>query len=285
MLVGQSAKASAMFRTLSSAALVYVALACAHNSLGEEKAAPQAAVILPAARTPEGSLVLCGGGVLPERVWAQFVELAGGSEARLVVIPTADSDKGVAEETESTRRWADLGLRSVSILHTRDRREADSAEFVAPLSKATAVWFGGGQQSRLADSYLDTATERAIVELFHRGGVIGGTSAGAAIQSRVMIQSGSSTPNIATGLDLLSGAIIDQHFLQRDRFNRLLLAVREHPECTGVGIDEATAVVFRRGECRVVGDSYVTVLTAKAGPASLAVRTFRSGQTFRLHEE
>lgn len=273
-----------MFRQLPSVVFLSVTLAWAHGSSGEGRAAPQAIVSTQAAPTAEGCLVICGGGSLPKSVLARFVELAGGSEGRLVVIPTAGSDEATAEETEIFQRWAELGLGHVSVLHTRDREEADSATFVEPLGKATAVWFRGGQQSRLADSYVGTATEQAIVALFRRGGVVGGTSAGAAIQSRVMIQSGYPIPKITTGLDLLPGAIVDQHFLRRNRFNRLLTAVREHPECTGVGIDEATAVVYQRAECRVLGRSYVTVVTAKEGPSSLSVHTFRSGQSFRLHE-
>ncbi|MGD9644894.1 MAG: cyanophycinase, partial [Pirellulales bacterium] len=252
------------------------------HSPAADEPTPQRSAATQAPAATQGSLVICGGGSLPAKVLEQFVELAGGSQGRLVVIPTAGSDKDADEADDIIRYWTELGLGSVSVLHTRDRQQADSAAFVAPLGTATAIWFGGGQQSRLADCYLGTATEQAIVELFRRGGVIGGTSAGAAIQSRVMIESGNPVPKVTTGLDLLPGSIVDQHFLRRDRFNRLLKAVREHPDCVGVGIDEATAVVFRRGECRVLGVSFVTVVRADAGPASLSVHTYRAGQTFRL---
>ncbi len=231
---------------------------------------------------PLGSLVICGGGSLPEAVLKRFVELAGGDHGRLVVVPTASSNVGASHQAEEVSRWLELGIGHVSILHTRDRTEADSAKFTEPISQATAVWFGGGQQSRLADTYVGTATERAVLELFHRGGVVGGSSAGAAIQSKVMIQSGSPIPVIATGIDLLGGAIVDQHFLKRNRFNRLLHAVRTHPDRTGVGIAESTAVFYQRGECQVLGDSFVSVVSAKEGPASLSVETFRSGQSFPL---
>ena len=270
-----------MARHFRSIALLFVMLVWVHGSSSGAEAAPQAPASTQVAPTAEGSLVIVGGGSVPKPVLDRFVELAGGPEGRLVVIPTAGSDEN---GTEIIQRWIERGLGSVSVLHTRDRKEADSATFVQPLSKATAVWFLGGQQSRLADSYVGTATERAIVDLFRRGGVVGGTSAGAAIQSRVMIQSGSPIPKITTGLDLLPDAIIDQHFLHRNRFNRLLSAVLDHPECVGVGIDESTAVVFQRGECCVFGGSYVTVVSAKTGPASLSVHTFHAGQSFRLHE-
>ncbi len=213
---------------------------------------------------------------------SRFVDLAGGPQAKLVVIPTAASEASIANRQALVRRWTERGIRTVSVLHTRDRKEADSAEFIQPLSKATAVWFGGGQQSRLAKAYLGTATERAIVALFRRGGVIGGTSAGAAIQSRVMIESGNPVPKVTTGLDLLPGAVIDQHFLRRNRINRLLTAIRQHPDRIGVGIDEATALVFQRGRCQVLGDSYLTVIVAPQNEKPLSMQTFRAGQSFRL---
>lgn len=229
-----------------------------------------------------GSLVICGGGELPEDVLNRFVELASGEKGKLVVIPTAGTDEGIADQSAMIKLWTKRGIGSVTVLHSRDQTIADSAEFVKSLEDATAVWFGGGQQSRLADAYLGTATEKAILEVFHRGGVIGGTSAGAAIQSRVMIQSGNPVPKITTGFDLLPGAIIDQHFLYRNRFTRLQTAVREHPGRIGVGIDEETAVVFHEGQCHVLGDSYVTLIAAAEGPVSFSVRTIRSGQSFEL---
>lgn len=236
----------------------------------------------PSQSEAKGTLMICGGGALPESLTSRFVALAGGQTGRLVVIPTASSNVEDVHLKEHTRRWTELGVGTVSILHTRDRAEADEGAFVDPLKQATAIWFVGGQQSRLAAAYVGTATERAIHELFRRGGTIGGTSAGAAIQSRVMIQSGNPVPEITTGLDLLSGAIIDQHFLRRNRFNRLLFAVRKHPQRTGVGISEGTAVLFQNGVCHVLGDSYVTTVTANGSPAPLSINTFRSGQSFSL---
>lgn len=248
---------------------------CLHEPLTAENAKREAAGTI-------GGLVICGGGELPAEVIGRFVELAGSEQGKLVVIPTAGTDQGISDQAAMIELWTKLGIGQVTVLHTRDRDVADSAEFVKPLEDATAVWFGGGQQSRLAEAYLGTATEKEILKVFHRGGVIGGTSAGAAIQSRVMIQSGNPVPKITTGFDLLPGAIIDQHFLYRNRFTRLQTAVREHPERIGVGIDEETAVVFQKGECHVLGDSYVTLITAVEEPVSYDIRTIRSGQSFEL---
>ena len=262
-----------MARIVSITTVVLAVLTLAPFPLAAEPPQPEAT----------GALMICGGGTLPATVTSRFVELAGGQSGRLVVIPTASSNVEDIHLKEHTRRWTELGVGTVAILHTRDRAEADDGTFVAPLKQATAIWFVGGQQSRLAAAYVGTATERAILELFRRGGTIGGTSAGAAIQSRVMIQSGNPVPQITMGLDLLSGAIIDQHFLQRNRFNRLLFAVRKHPQRTGVGISEGTAVLFQKGVCHVLGDSYVTTVTAHGSPAPLSINTFRPGQSFSVN--
>jgi len=229
-----------------------------------------------------GSLVICGGGPMAEGVLDHFVELAGGEAGYLVLIPTAGGDATAENTTRAVERWKERGIGRVVVLHTRDRAIADTSNFIEPLKSATAVWIGGGSQSRLAKSYVGTATEAEIYNVMHRGGVIGGTSAGAAIQSQVMIQSGNPEPIVTQGLDLLPGAIVDQHFLHRNRFNRLLSAVSQNPDKIGIGIDEGTAVVYRGGQCKVWGESYVTVvaLSSECQPASIS--TYRNGQVFSL---
>jgi cyanophycinase len=235
----------------------------------------------------QGSLVIVGGGTLPDAIRNRFCELAGGKEARLVVIPTASSraDADIAD-ADRQRRWIDTwksqGIAKVHVLHTRSRDTANEAAFVEPLTKATAVWFGGGDQSLLADAYRDTAVEREIAALLARGGVVGGTSAGAAIQSRVMIAGGRDEPRIATGLDLLPNAIIDQHFLARQRRGRLVKAVTQHPACVGLGIDEGTALVVQGRRLEVLGDSTVTVLLAECEGRPLREFQLKSGERHDL---
>ena len=116
-----------------------------------------------------GSLVICGGGTLPDAVMDRFVDLAGGEESRLVVIPTASERADEASEESLLASWKGRKLASVGLLHTRSRGEADEPDFVAPLSSATAVWFGGGAQSRLSEAYVGTAVERELQALLHRG--------------------------------------------------------------------------------------------------------------------
>jgi cyanophycinase len=199
-------------------------------------------------------LVICGGGAIPVRAIERFRRLAG-QEPDLVVIPTASARE--VDLAATRERWKSRGFDKVTVLHHRDRNVTSSADFSGPLRTATAVWFGGGSQQRIADAYLDTSVETELYRLLQRGGVIGGTSAGAAIQTRVMIAWGNPDPEISTGFDLLRGAIVDQHFLKRNRIPRLLSAVRDHPQLVGLGIDEGTALVFVDGEATVVGDSYV----------------------------
>jgi len=213
-----------------------------------------------------------GGGALSETMYMIFVTLAG-PEAKLVVIPTASKDEPDVEKIQKV--WHSRGIREVSVLHTNDRKVALSPKFSEPLRKATAVWFSGGSQQRIADAYLGTPVEEELYRLLERGGIIGGSSAGAAIMSRVMIKGGKSQPKISTGLNLMPGAIIDQHFLKRNRISRLIAAVRAHPDRVGFGIDEDTAIIVYDNEYRIVGKSYVLRIEMVEG--AIKIDAFKEG--------
>lgn len=221
---------------------------------------PEANATSGSIRPTGGSLVIVGGGSVPDKVRDRFVELAGGRNARIVVIPTAlsaDPDDGAdGRMRDWWKRWP---VASLTLLHTRSKETANSPEFVRPIVEASGVWFNGGSQSNLSAAYLDTEVERQLTALLKRGGVIGGTSAGAAIMSRVMITSGRTEAEVGAGFDLLPGTVIDQHFLKRNRMRRLLGVVRSHPDLIGLGIDESTALVVDVGlrRMKVIGDSYV----------------------------
>ena len=203
-----------------------------------------------------GSLLLHGGGPVADNVRAEFVKLAGGRGARIVVIPTADvSESGTDDLLED---WNQFAPSSVSFLNAESRTAALRPRFSEPLAHATGVWICGGKQSRLGEIYADTSVELALRDVIARGGVVGGTSAGAAITSRVMIVRGEERK----GLDLFPGAIVDQHFLKRDRQDRLLKMVAAHPERVGLGIDEETALILRGRSLKVIGDSEVVVCIA-----------------------
>jgi len=219
---------------------------------------PEPLDLAPANSPTRGALVICGGGALPGAVYDRFLELAGGPRARIVFIPTASE-----ANTRPGREPRDLGLlrahgaTTVQLLHTRSRDEANDPAFVRPLTEATGVWLSGGAQSRLAEVYVDTAVERQLKAMLDRGGVIGGTSAGAAIMTRMMITGGRSEVRTGRGFDLLPNSVVDQHFLKRNRLARLLALLSEHPGLVGFGIDEGTALVLSDDHLSVVGTSCV----------------------------
>lgn len=213
----------------------------------------------------KGSLVIGGGGGMPQQVWDRFMELAGGEEARLVIIPTASSRADSLIPEQYLADWYTRNPSSVVMLHTCSQEKANDPDFVAPLKKATGVWFGGGSQSRIARAYLGTLVEKELYGVLERGGVIGGSSAGAAIQCRTMIRGGDEVARIMRGLDFLPGSIIDQHFLARGRQKRLIAAVKDHPGMVGFGIDEKTALIVTQGSnIEIVGESCVMVYAAKS---------------------
>jgi len=210
-------------------------------------------------RTEGGTLVICGGGKTSDLVRSRFMELAGGPKARIIIIPTADPS---AERTVSANvldPWLALKPEHVEFLHTRSRETADDPKFVKPLTEATGVWIGGGDQTRLTQAYLGTKVERQLMALLNRGGVIGGSSAGAAVMTRVMIVRGRDHATVSPGFDFLPGAVVDQHFLRRNRISRLVGVLADHPDLIGLGIDERAAleVSLPDRHLRVIGDSYV----------------------------
>jgi len=227
-----------------------------------------------------GVRLLAGGGRLPAGIYDYFLQRAGGEQARVVLIPTAsmtvDDEEGRAKNLQ---RWRDAhpGVH-FELLHTRDRAVADSEAFTAPLRAATGVWIGGGAQARLAEAYLGTRVERELYALLDRGGIVGGSSAGTAIQTRVMIERGMDPPTMATGFDLLPLAISDQHFLARERMPRLVRALALRPGRFGVGIDEGTAIVVEGRDVRVIGRSKAVFVLPAVGEQPQRVQELRADE-------
>lgn len=248
-----------------------------------EAVAPQT-MKLADARVAGGSLVLAGGGCVTAEVRERFMQLAGGPQARIVVIPASDPSPG--DENQWLDPWRSLGVLSVEMCNAHDRTMADDPAFCAPLKKATGVWFSGGYQELLANRYVDTAVQECLHELLRRNGVIGGCSAGAAILSRVMIEEGEVTPVEARGLDLISNAIVDQHLLRRNRVWRLQQMLEAHPHLVGLGIDERTALVVEVHSWRmsVIGESYALVCIPAAGSAPSRIEVLKSGDDVLLSQ-
>jgi len=161
------------------------------------------------------------------------------------------------------------------------------------LKEARGVWFTGGRQWRLVDAYLDTNIEELFHDVLRRGGVIGGTSAGATIQGEYLVRGnplGNSevvAEGYERGFGFLPGVAIDQHFTQRERLDDMALLKKAHPEMIGLGVDESTALIVRGTTMEVVGEHHVTVFdkqpTASAESADFAVLKSGERYDFRQH--
>jgi cyanophycinase len=231
----------------------------------------------PVASVP-GSLVLVGGGATPEVILDRFLQLAGGKHAHLVVIPTASIKADRPDQLKSFGYWRAQDVASVVLLHTRKREQANDREFTKALQDATGVWISGGDQSKLVEAYRGTVVERELHHLMARGGVVGGTSAGAAVMSSVMITGGNTAPQVDAGFGLLPGVVVDQHLMRRNRVPRLLSALTTHPGYFGLGIDEQTAVVVKGHTLTVLGDATVRVCFCACGGQGAAVETLHTGE-------
>ncbi|MCC7422911.1 MAG: cyanophycinase [Planctomycetaceae bacterium] len=222
----------------------------------------------------KGSLVIVGGGRMVKPIVDEFISRAGGSDAAFVVIPTANVGEDWGEKYVAANFLTKRGAKDVVVLHTRDPKVADTEEFVAPLRRAKAVWIDGGRQWRLADSYLGTRTLKELEAVLDRGGVIGGSSAGATIQGSYLVRGAPEGNTIMmakgheVGFGFLKCCAIDQHVIARKRENDLAPVIEAHPELLGLGIDEATAVVVTGNRFKVVGDSKVVVHDAGYKPES-----------------
>lgn len=205
----------------------------------------------------KGSLLICGGGKLPPAVMDAFFRAGGGENGVLVVIPSASPRSDHGDYTPWPDLWSKYAWRKMTVLHLESRTQADEEKTVALLESATAIWIGGGDQSRLSDRMVGTAMEGALQQFLSRGGLLGGTSAGAAICSPLMIADGETEPRFRTGLPILQGVIVDQHFTAKNRMQRLAQAVVRHPGHCGVGLDESTGLMISEKGIQVLGDGHV----------------------------
>ncbi|GAA4589695.1 cyanophycinase [Actinoplanes octamycinicus] len=247
----------------------------------------------------DARLLIMGGAAGPALL-ARFVELAGAASARILVIATASEAPDAAEEFY-VGAFTSLGAGSARALRLATRADANAPEVAGSLRAATGVFFTGGDQERITSVLGGTATDSLLQELVVDGTVVlGGTSAGAAMMSATMIvggdQPGVTAASVRTGpgLEFLPGVLIDQHFAQRGRLNRLLSAVARYPHELGLGIDEDTAILTDGDRFEVLGSGAVTVVDAgaatdiqvpPAGPIALAgalVHVLPAGHTFHL---
>lgn len=243
------------------------ALACAVLA-GVAAVAPVAQKDVPEYGPANGALVIVGGGSLDgSGILEKFIELAGGPEKNFVIVPTAEGNRNAEgaviayTEEEVIASWVKRGLKHVRMLHTGDPKVADTDAFVEPLRTANAVWFNGGRQWNIVDSYANTRTYREFHDVLARGGVIGGSSAGATIQGDYLVRGAvagpqvmmTPEPNHERGFNFLRHTAIDQHINTRNRWDDLIPVIQKYPDLLGIGLSEVTAIVVHGDRFEVMG--------------------------------
>jgi cyanophycinase len=225
----------------------------------------------PAPVVEKGTLVIVGGGGASPEIWKRFIEASGGPDAIIVVIPTALEDP-VPDVPGEEKILKKHGATKVVSLHCRDPKLADDPRFSEILTKAGGVWFGGGRQWRFVDAYAGTLTEKRFHEVLARGGAIGGSSAGASIQSEYMPRGHPlgntvmAAEGYEKGLCFLPGCAVDQHFFARKRTKDMTGLMKKYPQYLGIGIDEGTAIVVTGSTAEVIGKTKVAIYDYSAKP-------------------
>jgi cyanophycinase len=198
-------------------------------------------------------------------ILSAFVNLAGGPEARIAILPTASSIEEAGERYKAL--FMGMGAERADVLYLSDRAAAASPDVLEILDDVTGVFLTGGNQMRLASIVGGTPVARKVRALNQAGAAVAGTSAGASILSSHMVAYGASGPSprmrmaqMTAGFGLVPGVVIDQHFRQRDRIGRLLALVAMSPELLGIGIDEDTAALFTGDTLEVLGRHSVTIV-------------------------
>ena len=220
----------------------------------------------------EGKLLVIGGGGTTPPMIARMLELAGGSGARILILPQASElpDRG----SGSVELWKEAGATQVMLLDPLT--EADGERLIG---EADLIWLPGGDQVRLMDALNEVRLVDDIQRRYRQGALVAGTSAGAAVMSPKMITGEADLESVHSGgtqlvpgLGLWHDVIVDQHFVRRQRWARLISAVLDHPELVGVGIDERTAVEVFPAGWRVWGEGTVVVIDARRAEGIEAAR-------------
>ncbi|MEO5978854.1 MAG: cyanophycinase [Chryseolinea sp.] len=257
-----------------------------------------------AQKTSKGKLFIIGGGSRSDAMVDRIITESGLQNGGYgVILPMSSSD-------DSSAYWANepfinKGIQNIYGLNFVKEEILDDAK-VDSVRNAKFIYITGGDQNRFMDVVAGTAIEKAIHDAFHKGALVSGTSAGAAVMSKLMITGNelkypeSALKNIEennieikTGLGLIHGSIIDQHFVKRSRYNRLISVIIEHPDQKGIAIDEATAILVKGREAEVVGDSQVIVIenpkrskvvrSGKLGASGLTMDIYLAGDRFKIN--
>ena len=254
-----------------------------------------------------GKLVIIGGGSRPEAMVQRIIKEAQLDKSGYGIILPMSSAEPDSAVYYAKKQFVEAGLTNIVGLQIY-KDENVSKSKLDSIKNAKMIYISGGDQNRFMDIVGGTAAEDAIHNAFSKGSLIAGTSAGAAVMSKMMFTGNelkhpdySSTfrnieaenIEIKTGLGMLSGVIIDQHFVKRSRYNRLISAIIEHPELMGIGIDESTAILVKGNTAEVLGDAQVIVLknptksknenNGKLGARNLELDIYLPGETFTIN--
>ena len=239
---------------------------------------------------PRGTVVVVGGGSMGPEIYNAFMEAAGGPDALILVVPNAGGADSVSPNMGQA--WRNNGARNVAVLFTKDRKVADSDSFAAVIRKAGGVWFDGGRQFRLVQDYGGTRAEREFQAVLDRGGVVGGSSAGATILGDFMVRGAPSNnnsimdyPGYQRAFGYLRGVAIDQHVVARSRLPDLADSIiARYPDLLGISEDEGTAWIVRGDTGRIIGRSKAFVYNGRdANDQGSPFLTLFPGDSYDLH--
>jgi cyanophycinase len=240
-----------------------------------------------------GTLVIVGGGGQPNGLTKKFVDYAGGQgKANIVIFATASEKNPLPKREVLAEAYRKAGAKKATVLYAQKQAEVESKEFLDTLKEATGLWFDGGRQWRFVDCYENTKALPLMFDVLKRGGVIGGSSAGATIQGDYLARGGVFNnfdiryEGYERGLGFLKGVAIDQHFTQRERQADMTKLMKVYPQYLGIGIDEATAIVVKKSTADVIGKGKVHFYDArrKLEPGEPDYEALSAGGRYDLKE-
>jgi cyanophycinase len=247
--------------------------------------------VVPKVGPPSGTVIVVGGGSMGPEIYSKFIEAAGGPDALIIDVPNAGGADSYGQDAAGTRGWKAAGAKNVHVLFTKDRKIADSDSFVAVIKQAGGVWFEGGRQYHLVEDYGGTKSEAAFREVLARGGVIGGSSAGASILGDFLVRGAPSQnnrimdyPGYEKGFAYLRNVGIDQHVVARERLPDLADSIMtKYPKLLAISEDEGTAWVVRGDTATIIGRNKAFVYGGKdATDPGSPFLTLRPGDTYNL---
>ncbi len=245
----------------------------------------------PVVGPPNGTVIVVGGGGQGPEITKKFIELAGGPNALIILVPAAGGDTAYAQDYSGTRMWKAAGAKNLWVLHTNSRDIANSDKFVEPITRAGGVWFDGGRQFHLVDLYAGTRTEQAFHDLLARGGVAAGSSAGASILGDFLVRGAPSSDNTIMdhpayqkGFAFLTNVGIDQHVVARERLPDLADSIiPRHKGLLAISEDEGTAWMVRGDNAEILGRNKAFVYGGNdANDPGAPFVTLRPGDRYNL---